>query len=292
MLAIEKFDQALQLDPQFDEALAEKAGTEFLVGNVGYEGYEKTYTQAESTALKALEINKNNAMAYAVLGAIYKDQLKWRESIEMHEKALALQPNNALINYWFSLVLRNIADFERAIFFGEKASQLDPLYPVIHMGHVVTLTHAKEYEMADEVLKNAEPLFGNSFLYYWAKAQRFLSEAQYEAANKAYDQALKINPRLNILLASKAIGLGKLGRVEEVMEIVSSFAQDDPRYFANMSNVHLGLGNVDSTLHYLELSVQRKIYKPLMKTASWYDPIRDHPRFQILLGKMGLKDPL
>jgi len=92
------FEQAIELDPQFDRAIA-------MLGYV-YEarryqrnwGYDpaQSLKQAEELARKALEIDKDSATAHALLGWISAYKGQYEQAIIEGRRAVALEPNNPL----------------------------------------------------------------------------------------------------------------------------------------------------------------------------------------------------
>lgn len=167
--AIVKFNRAIELDPNLSEAYAEKANAYFLLADGAYADIEASIALAEKNAQTAIRIDYTNAVAYAVLGNIYRDQHKWRESNEAYATALKYDPNNAMINYWYSLLLRTTGRLDKAILYSTKAINLDPLHPVISAGHIINCVYGKKTELAEKSVRDGELLFNGIWSFHWSR---------------------------------------------------------------------------------------------------------------------------
>jgi len=90
------FDQALALAPQSVEALTGQAIARFaLVATYTAEGRAERIAEAEAAAIKALQIEPNDARAHAALGWIYIGSNRPFLGIAEHERAIQLDHNQA-----------------------------------------------------------------------------------------------------------------------------------------------------------------------------------------------------
>ena len=128
-VANQLFEQATQLDPEFAlawEGLAASqwVSTDWLVGD------DIDHTQlAVVAADKALALNKNLSMPYAVIGMIrsekYRDYLSARENMDM---ALANDPKNTTAWLWSGILNKGLGYADKAISDMQHCLDIDPGY--------------------------------------------------------------------------------------------------------------------------------------------------------------------
>jgi tetratricopeptide (TPR) repeat protein len=88
----------------------------------------KKYDEAIAAAKRAIEINPNNDLAYAVLGLIYQEQKKYKDAEENFKKAISLDPKYI----YFYLKLANLyyekESYNEAVSTLTKALEINPSY--------------------------------------------------------------------------------------------------------------------------------------------------------------------
>jgi len=108
--ALELFQQAIELDPNYAEAYAEIGNCYYLMGTLEHYGYNSythiLYNEAlVKTKLyleKAVKIKPNTFRVYAVRAEIASDNNFWNEAKENYEKALAINPNDATVHVQYA----------------------------------------------------------------------------------------------------------------------------------------------------------------------------------------------
>ena len=125
--ALRILDEATQLDPQFAEGWAANAQAYTLA--IYYINIDRGEAsgQAESMALKALEINPNLSTAHSALADVYRDRFEWQKAQESYLRALALNPDDIEANAQFAQMLWRASYFEEALKYSARSTELDPL---------------------------------------------------------------------------------------------------------------------------------------------------------------------
>jgi TolB-like protein len=121
-------ERATQLDPGFVQAwetlaAAHSVSDSWLAGD----GIDH-YVLARAAAEKALELDPNLSMAYAVLAQIPGVPNDHKEMIELFDKAVINDPKNSTAWLWRGITLVELGHFERAISNFEKCLVIDPGY--------------------------------------------------------------------------------------------------------------------------------------------------------------------
>jgi len=206
--AFEKFDAALELDPNNEDASFGKA---FVLDDF------RNFTGALYFYDKALAVDPND---YLTLydKAIALDNLgRYEEAIIYYDKTLAINSTyiGALMNK--GVALDNLGRSEEAIIYYDKALAVDPndSLTLFHKGY--TLDNLGRYEEAiiyyDKVLAinstDTDTLFD--------KAIALDNLGRYEEAIIYYDKTLAINSTYIGALMNKGVDLDNLGRYEEAI---------------------------------------------------------------------------
>ena len=127
------------------------------------------------------------------------------------------------------------------------------------------------------------------------KAETLWEMGQTDAANQYVDDSIAFFERENDkdwVRAGLAYVCGKLGRVDEVQQILKKMLtyqadgnQVEPIAFAKL---HLGLGNTETALDYIEEGLQISPFTTaeFMRTPIYFAELENHPRYIRLLEKL------
>lgn len=289
--AIVKFNKAIEFDPNLSEAYAEKANAYFLLADGAYADIDASIASAEKNAQTATRLDYTNAVAYAVLGNIYRDQHKWRESNEAYSTALKYDPNNAMINYWYSLLLRTTGSLDKAILYSTKAINLDPLHPVISAGHIINCVYGKKAELAEKSVSDGELLFNEIWSYHWSRGIYYMEKKDYSSAFLDFNKASALNPKVRVIKNTLVYCQVKLGQRKEVEDYLKSLP-DIPRNHIIKAMIYVALDDKEQALNYLEKSEQIGSIPSDMKVLPHLNILQGNKRFEGILQKFGLGGPI
>ncbi|WP_170110695.1 helix-turn-helix domain-containing protein [Flavilitoribacter nigricans] len=283
--SIDFFDEALRLDPDYSEAYAGKAIAYNLLANLRYDPPQESEFQdlAEQNALQAIKHDRDNGLAYGILGNVYAQQFRWQKAVPAFEIALELSPNSAIINYWFSLSLRYIGELERSLNYHQTASELDPLHPVIQAGYIYTSLLAGKFELADQLLAQVAPFMGDSFLYYYVLAFSKMCKKEYRPAIEAAEQALAINPSFRQSESIKMYCLGQLGVHEPVISYVNTLDTTIALECLRAARAYMGMDQPEMSLHYLERAAAMGMAPEDLPVDPIYQQLHTDPAFTAIL---------
>ena len=125
--ALRILDEATQLDPQFADGWAANAQAYTLAIYYINVDRQEASGQAESMALKALEINPNLSMAHSALADVYRDRFEWQKAKDSYLRALESNPDDIEANEQYAQMLWRASYFEEALKYSTRATELDPL---------------------------------------------------------------------------------------------------------------------------------------------------------------------
>ncbi len=143
------FKQALEKDARYALAWAGLADAYAVSAYLGYQVLpeQEAYQQAQSAALRALELDNTLAEAHSALSVVkaYRDyDLRGAEAAA--RQAVALQTNNATAHQRHSIFLRDQGRLEEALTAVKRAQEIDPLSPAIGSNLAYILYLRRDYE--------------------------------------------------------------------------------------------------------------------------------------------------
>jgi tetratricopeptide (TPR) repeat protein len=124
--ALETFQQALKLDPDFAEAHFRLGLTFDALGQE--QEAEAAYKKAVETYKKylATDRNEDDAEAHYNLGQTYNGLHLYTEAVREYRQAIKLKPDDAAIHYDLGLSLMRLAQYDQAAASFSKSLELDP----------------------------------------------------------------------------------------------------------------------------------------------------------------------
>jgi len=176
--------RAVELEPSYAEALGLLAYNRWLAWTHFGEPEVPNRQMAATCALRAVDVDPNDAGCRYVLGTIFAYERRWEESAAAFDKALELDPNHA--DTWaamsdISVLDGRIADGLAQI---KKALRLNPhptCWYLCHLGQAQYADH--DYQAASVTLRREDTYRTNSRKFLAAALARLgqLEEARREA---------------------------------------------------------------------------------------------------------------
>ena len=291
---IEYFKKAISLDPNYAVAYAEMAQSYAdLGGALGFLSPNDSYPKAKAAILKALEIDGTLAEAHASLAEIKLSyEWDWSGAEQEFRRSMELNPNYAPARQNYGRYLEALGRFDEAIAERKHAQELDPLsaFRVANVGY--PLYYAGRYDEAIDQYSRALDLDPNfSWAHLWI-GQAYVQKGMFKEAAVAVKRAMSLSSNSTRALATLGHLYAVSGRRAEALAIVrqldarSKEGYVSPYFFAL---VYAGLGQKDHVLEYLEKAYQeRHPYLILLKVEPVFAGVRPDPRFQNLLGRIGI----
>ncbi len=285
--AIEQYEAALAIDPKM--ALAWAGLSRAISEQTGFTSdFEEGYQRARTAALKAIELDPDLPEGYLALAEIQKGHdWDWDAAEQSLRRALALRPGDADIQTLLARLVVIRGDVEAALPQIDAALALDPLNESIQSTRVwvlITLGRLEEAEVAARRLHASDPERGGSTLP--------LSTALYHMGK--YDEALAIGtkePLRFLRLTAEALALDGLGDregSEQRLQVLKDEWGDDVSY--QVAAIYSQRGDLDNAFAALERGLEvRDPGLTYIQLHTAFDPLREDPRYDALLTRMGFK---
>jgi adenylate cyclase len=230
--AIELFQQAIELEPNYAEAYAYMAGTYAYLGSTGQIKPDKAFKLVNEYGEKALQLNDTIAeshLARANAHLFYKWNPK--AAYESLQRALELNPAQSEVYDLLGLFYILTSTKEDAIKILKQGSENDPLSP--------TLNHLL--------------------------AQAYVMNSQYDEALVVTDKLLEIDPNMRVAIETKGWCYGMKGdwnKAEEYFEEVHRLTKHPLKGLAPLGFAYGRLGKNEKALEVIKKLEQRQIEDP------------------------------
>lgn len=152
---IQTLEEAVALDPEFARAWAALAAIYGVAPSWGIPGEgEGHLVRAERAARRAMELDDQLALPYAVLGNLLRDRppVDFSASNELLEQALERDPRETSALLWHGIGLLMLGFFDEAIAQMEQCQLLDPGYENCVVWEGLAQLYAGNYDIAFDSL--------------------------------------------------------------------------------------------------------------------------------------------
>lgn len=288
--AIGYFRQATDKDPTYARAYAGLAASYALIGTYSGTPAAGSASQARAAALRALQLDDNLPEAHAALALIVQNHdYDWQTADKEFKRAIELNPNYATGHHWYAEHLAWRGRFDEALRESERARQLDPLSLIIAADNGAILYYFRQYDRAIaqfNAVRELDPSFPRTAIIFAAYVQKgMFAEAEVDIEKHMPGD----NPWHWSSLAYTYGRAGNQAKAEDALKKLLNLNQRqlvDPMVIAP---AYIGMGNNDQAIVWLEKAyAQHSNGLTALKVDPAYDPLRDDPRFQNLLRRVGL----
>lgn len=291
--AIDCFDEALHLDSNFALAHAGLADAYSFMAGYGFFPPREAYSKAKLEAIKALELDPSLAEAHTSLATVkYRYDWNWEAAEESFNRALELNPGYITAHHWYGVFLVLTGRFHDGLPKVERAAQLDPLSVVIQWTLGYIYYYARDYERALKACWRAlelDPAFARVYIDI---GLCYIQQSKNQEGIYEIQRGISILDPSPGLLATLAYAYGVLGEKQEAEKILQELLEQSKRQYVSpysFALIHIGLDDKDRAFEYLEQAFDRREDGLVsLKVNPRFDPLRDDPRFDQLLKRIGL----
>lgn len=289
--AVEKFERAIALDPEFALAHAGLADAHSARGYLGHLAPVATFPVARPHALRALELDPSLAQAHAALAYIkFYFDWDWAGAQEEFRKALALNPADPTAHQWYAVYLLAAGRSDEAFREVQAAHRLDPLSLAINTDIGFHHYYNGRYPEAVAQLKSVLAMKDDFLLAQLWLARTYLAMGR-------HDEALAIGAvgegrvrEWPVLVAARGFTYGTAGKVAEARSVVGEMQALSKRRFVTAYGtalVHAGLGQKDEAFGWLEKAFEeRSHWLVWLRLDPRWNTLRGDPRFDQMVARM------
>jgi serine/threonine-protein kinase len=292
--ALELYDQAIEIDPNYARAWAGMAETSVLQVGSGLISTQEGIRLTREHARRALEIDPTLAPAHAALGLAHYKDWNWDEAEESYVKALEFDPNYPTARHWYGLFLYRIRkDDPAAKQHLRRARQLDPRSPVILLLQHNIAGPRGEWDAAIEdafAVLEFDPAFPLAMINL---AWLYVIEGDFSEAQVWLDRYTEAGGKEFDPLITQGLIHASTGREAEARAAIAeieSRSEPERDFPVWRAIIYVVLGETDRAISLLEQAYQQKsVILPELIRFPLFAPIRSDPRVIDILRRMGIE---
>jgi tetratricopeptide (TPR) repeat protein len=286
------FNDAIRKDPTFAPAYVGLAGAYNKLGTI-FVGAppDEVRPKVMSNARKALELDPQLAEAHALLADVLQRQWHWAEAEAEYKRALELNPNDPVAHVAFAGWLVCQGRTDEALGWSRRARELDPL-GVSGDDTGWILFQARRYDEAVRELRSVLAVHPDNAFAYWRLGFVLVQAGQAEEAVSVLEKALSISTRSPGVAGVLIRAYAHAGRRSHALRLLAELKRRRQSGYVPAGafvNAYLGLGDYDQAFVWMEQAYQEQSnILQFAKVHPFFDPVRQDPRFQDLLRRIGL----
>jgi TolB-like protein/Tfp pilus assembly protein PilF len=296
-LALQYFQKAIDLDPEWADPYAGLANAWGLFGTFGFMPKSQTLPNTYKYMNKALELDPNSAQAHYVraLHAVWTE-FDWEVGEKSFLKSLELNPNYAFCRVYYAHYLMCMRRSDEAIQQANLALELDPMRPLVLGLYGMVMRLAGDFESAIAYFEKAlaiDPKDGFSYsnLKNTLMIQAY-AEEDYERWFELWGEKVKGQWREEgrTAVLNTFEKKGHIAGIEEMFKMNEKYGNEGCLMSMSVKlERYLKLGELDKAMDHLELQYEEGDMEMVyLATNDYYPYLKNNPRYLELLIKMNL----
>jgi TolB-like protein/DNA-binding winged helix-turn-helix (wHTH) protein/Tfp pilus assembly protein PilF len=287
---LEYFQQAIALDRLYAPAYAGLADSYSLLVNYSALPPLEAFPRAKSAALKALDLDANLAEAHTSLAFVrHHFDWDWDGAEAEYKLALRLDPNNAITHLRYAELLSNLGRHDEAIREITVARQLDPLSLVVRSNLGRFLYYARRY---DEAIAEIKQVLAADPHRSWSRVTLAFCYEQKGMYSQSLAEQETLRAEFNgVYGIGSAYLFARMGRLQDARAVLKYHEQPAPDGVQDgvfIAAAYAQLGEKDRAFQWLGRAYQNRDYfMTFIKTDPFMDPLREDPRFEDMLRRVG-----
>ncbi len=299
MGSIQYFEKAVASDPDFTEAYAGMAQAWFDLSAYGWYPTKDGFLKAKEFSLKAIDLDHDCAEAHTVLGAYHGwGDRQFEEARKELLTALKLKPDYAIANQYYAQLLMIVGPIEETRIFLDRALKLEPHFWILHNLNAYVYYFEGKHRAAIQACQTARDLHQGYLFNDWLFFLNYAKLGDGEKATESLQQIVRTSPDAvnSVEEISEAYrntgieGLFTWMTETNITRPIPVFGLSGHPFFTSWW--YAILGDKENSIYWLERNLEQKLkrhaYFDLLATNPDFDILRDDPRFQAIVDKIGL----
>jgi TolB-like protein/DNA-binding winged helix-turn-helix (wHTH) protein/tetratricopeptide (TPR) repeat protein len=290
--SVANLELASQKDARFAPAFAALADAYNISAAWGYLSPAEGYRKAKSAAQQALAIDNTLADAHlAKAEALHEYDWDWAGAEQEYIRALQLNPSSTMAHDMYASYLTDAGRFPEAFAEVRRAQELDPSSLLTHSMLCFVHLRSREYQAGIQACKEdleLDPQFWPARVWL---AYIYIYTHRYPESVAETRRALESSGNESSILPLLAMAEGFDGNTREAKRLLGVIrAGEKQAYVApyDLADVYISLGDREEALAMLAKSMDAHDAElVLLATAPEFDSLRDDPRFQTMIKRIG-----
>ncbi len=286
--SVDLFQRAIAIDSTYALAYSGLSDSYNAMWNLFFMSEAEALPKAKAAAETAVRLDPELARAHTSIGTIHQFEMRWDEARAELERALELDPGDAQSRQVHAFLLLILGLTDEALVEMRRSVQLDPLSVQSRTAYVTLLLFARDYEGAVEETANILEFEPQLDYLHYIQGFAHAKLGDLEEAIAAMNRANEINGNAGFSRVGLAYIYALSDRREEALGILEELKGGLVPY-REIAYVHGALGDLDRAFEYLDRAfAEEPASLSYIMTDPTVDPIRDDPRYEALLEKLGV----
>jgi DNA-binding winged helix-turn-helix (wHTH) protein len=246
--------------------------------------------RAREAAMHAVNAEPDLAESQTSLGLVkFWFDWEWAAAETAFREAISVDPSYPFAHRMLGILFAHMGRHDEAQAAIRRARELDPLVAVEHALSAQVAFVSRDYASAVQFARQAIVVDPEFWIGLFQFGQAYVQLGENELALDALNNAGRFSGGNSKVVSLRGYLFAKLGRTNEALHVLDTLdviARDRyvPPYA--MAQVHLGLGNLDKAMEWLERAYDvRDVHLVLIPVDPKWDPCRSDARFAGLLAK-------
>lgn len=290
---IRYFEQAIEADSNYALAYTGLADSYALALDYRSVPVNEGFERAKLYSRKALELDEGLAEAHASLAwSLFIYDWDWNAAAIEFSRAIQLDPRYATAHQWYCFLLASQGRFEEALIEAHTAQELDTGSVSVRRTLGYVYFYARRFDQAKYHLYRAiemNPLAEES---YRVLGLILSFSNDHVEAERVLREALDLPGAVTYTRATLALALARAGDMtyaKETLPDLEAKRASDYVSPVELVTAYIALGDNDRAIDWMEKAYEeRRGWMAYLNVHPVVDPLRNEPRFKVLVRKMGL----
>lgn len=291
--AIEYFDRAIALDPNYAPAHAGKGDAYRLLGAPGWEveAPEVLLKKARDSAQRALTLDSSSSDAHAAMAMVHFSY-DWDLVAAEREikEAIRLNPSSSKAHQYYSGILTTLGRMDEATREAHRGAELDPLSATAGTTLGVRLYYSNRIDEAEAEFQKTLEVTPSFAVAHWGLAQCYRIKGKMEDQLDELTKAVTLSGNSAYMRAHLGYGYAAAGDRAHALAIAEELeAEGSRRYVApyHLALIFAGLGDAPVSIRWLERAFKdRSGWVVFLPVEPEFQKIRQAPEVQRLLASV------
>jgi DNA-binding winged helix-turn-helix (wHTH) protein/TolB-like protein/tetratricopeptide (TPR) repeat protein len=292
--AVSLYQQAIEKDADFAPAYVGLADSYAMLATMREEAPREMMPKAKDALLKALALDDSLAEAHTSLGWILEVfDWDWTGSERELQKAIDLDPNDPTAHHRYAIHLAAMGRLPEALSQMYQAQRIDPLAPVIRTSTGWVLLRGRLPAQAMVECRKAldiDPKFVRAHL---CMGEAYEQEGDLNHAAQEFLQGKILGGDTPDVISALKEATARAGYVGYFRQRLAQLVEKAKTSYVSpydLADTYLRLGEKDEAMKWLNTAYEeRSPYLINLQIEPRLDTLRADPRFQDLVGRVGLK---
>lgn len=288
--SIPYFEQAIELDPGYALAYTGLSQAYGVLGITGEMATTEAFPKANAAGQKAMGLNDELGEAHvSICMGKFWYEWDWQGAESSCLRALEIDPNNADFHAYFAQVLSSLGRHDEALAHARRARELNP----VNLGQSAIegqqLLYAGRVDEALAQLRRTSELEPRFWMPHLIAASAYIEKGMYDQAIAEWRKELELTGGLSSFPFG-IYALAKSGRTNEAnIELDKLLASSKTKNVSpyNVALIYNGLGDLKNSVDWLERGYSERDPKmTFLKVEPKWNNLRQDSRFIDLMKRM------